>query len=92
MSTVIQIEQLRARARRLRALADLIASSPATSIYGLAGPQTWVGPTAQSCFDALLSMSRQLEANRQALCDSARSFDRHADELERNPPLLTMVS
>ena len=92
MSTATQIEQLRARARDLRSTANLIACSPAMSVYGLAGPETWVGPTAQSCFDALLRLSRELNANRQAMCDSARSFERRADELERHPPVLPRVS
>jgi hypothetical protein len=73
-------------------MANMIACSPAISIYRFAGPETWVGPTAQACFDALVALSGQLEAQRQSLCDMAHSFDRQADDLQPRPPVLMTVS
>ena len=53
-------------------------------MYSLAGPETWVGPTAQACFDALIAVRRQLETQQQSLGDTARRLDRQADELEQS--------
>lgn len=92
MSTATQIEQLRARAQHLRSVSSMIACSRAVTVYRLAGPDTWVGPTAQRCFDTLVGVSRQLAAHQQSLCETARSFDRRADELERRPPIAATVS
>ncbi len=86
MSTAAHVEQLRSRARHLRALSTTIAASKALTVYTLAGPDTWVGPTAQSCFDTLVDLRRQLQTHQQSLCDTARGFERRADELERHPP------
>lgn len=92
MSTSAQVDQLRARARHLRSLSGKIGASHALSVHGLAGPDTWVGPTPQSCYDALLAIRRQLQAQQQSLNGTARSFDRRADELESQPPAPRMVS
>ena len=56
MSTATQAEQLRARARHVRNVSSTISSSRALTVYRLAGPETWVGPTAQACLDALLTV------------------------------------
>jgi hypothetical protein len=92
MSNAPQIARLRDRAQHLRSVSNMIASSPAVSIYRLAGPETWVGPTAKACFDALVSLSGQLEVQRQVLCEIARSFDRQADDLQPRLPIRTTVS
>ena len=92
MSNTPQIAHLRDRAQHLRTMATMIASTPAISIYRYAGPDTWVGPTAQACLDALVALSSQLEAHRQSLCDKASGLDREADDLQLRLPILTMVS
>ena len=92
MSIAAQIEQLRARARHLRALSGSIGTTRALTVYNLAGPDTWVGPTAQSCYDTLVVLRRQLQTHQQSLCDTARGLERRADELERHPLSLVRVS
>jgi hypothetical protein len=57
-----------------------------------AGPETWVGPTAQSCYDALLAVRRQLQSNQQTLTDTARRLERQADAIEQQPTILKLVS
>ena len=84
MSTATQIEQLRDRARHVRTVSSAIATSSALTVYRLAGPETWVGPTAQACLDALLTVRRQLQTQQQSLVDTARRLDRQADELEQS--------
>ena len=88
MSTASHITELRASAKNLRAMSSLVAASRALTVYTLAGPETWVGPTAQSCFDALVGLRRQLQAELQSLGDTARMLERRADELEQRPVLL----
>ncbi len=92
MSTATQVEQLRARARHLRSTAATIGSSRALTIYSLAGPDTWIGPTPQACHDALLAMRRQLQTNRQFLDDAARGLERRADQLAQQPVVAALVS
>ena len=88
MTTAIRVAELRTSAKNLRTMSSLIAASRALTVYTLAGPETWVGPTAQSCFDALIALRRQLQAELSALGDTARILDRRADELEQHPVLL----
>lgn len=92
MSTATQVEHLRNRARGLRSATDAIGASRALTVYSLAGPGTWVGPTAQACQDALLALRRQLQANQQSLADAARLLERRADALEQQPPVTGLVS
>ena len=92
MSTMIQAEKLRATAGRLRSVATKIGACRALTVYNLAGPETWVGPTAQSCYDALLAVRRQLQANEQTLIDSARRLERQAEAIEQQPTVLKLVS
>ena len=87
-----QAEKLRATAGRLRSVSTQIGASRALTVYNLAGPETWVGPTAQSCYDALLAVRRQLQANQQALIDSARHLERQAEAIEQQPTVLKLVS
>jgi hypothetical protein len=91
MST-IQVERLRATAGRLRSVSTQIGTSRAVTVYNLAGPETWIGPTAQSCYDALLAVRRQLEANQQTLIDSARRLERQAEAIEQQQTILKLVS
>jgi len=88
MTTAIRVAELRTSAKNLRTMSSLIAASRALTVYTLAGPETWVGPTAQSCFDALIALRRQLQAQLNTLGDTARILDRRADELEQHPVLL----
>lgn len=88
MSTSPQVEQLRTRARQLRSLSGSIGNSRALTVYTLAGPDTWVGPTPRSCSDALVAVRRQLQANQQSLVDLARGLDRRADQLEQQLPIV----
>jgi len=92
MSNTVQIQQLRSTAHNLRSLSKSIGRSRALTVWSLAGPDTWIGPTAQSCYDQLLTVRRQLLTDQQTLVDSAGRFERRADELEQLPPVLRMVS
>lgn len=92
MSTSANAEQLRASAKYLRVLAGKIGASRALTVHNLAGPDTWVGPTPQSCLDALLAVRRQLQSEQQALIDTARAYERRADEIDRSTPYSKVVS
>lgn len=73
-------------------MAGLIGASRALTVYGLAGPDTWSGPTALSCQDALRTLRRQLQANQQSLSDAARGLERRADLVEKQPPIIGLAS
>ena len=92
MSTTVQVEKLRATATRLRSVSARIGASRALTVYSLAGPETWVGPTATSCFEAFLAVRRQLEADQRTLTDTARRLERQADAIEQQPMILKMMS
>ncbi len=92
MSTTNQAQTLRATAGRLRSVSTQIGASRALTVYNLAGPETWLGPTAQACHDALLVIRRELEANQQMLTDTARRLERQADAIEQQPTILKLVS
>ena len=92
MSTAGQIQQLRSTAAHLRSISGSIASSRALTVYSLAGPETWIGPTPQSCYDHLLSVRRQLQSNQQSLSDTARHLDRQAMALEAQTSITGLVS
>jgi hypothetical protein len=76
----------------LRSVSATIDASRALTVYSLAGPDTWIGPTAEACRDALLALRRQLQASQQSLSDAARCLERRADALEQQPPVLGLVS
>jgi len=90
MSTTVQIQQLRNTAHHLRLLSRAINRSRALTVHALAGPDTWIGPTAQSCYDQLLTVRRQLLNGQQTLIDTAGQIERRADELEQRPALVTV--
>jgi hypothetical protein len=92
MSTLLQVEQLRTRANRLRLLGRGISRSRALTVYTLAGPDTWVGPTPKSCEEALRTVRQQLQAGQQSLLDAAHVLERRADELDLQPPITRLVS
>jgi len=85
MSNPQQVEQLRATARHLYSIAGLIGGSRALNVHTLAGPDTWVGPTADACSDTLLALRRQLITNQQTMNETARRLERRADVLEQHP-------
>jgi len=87
MSTTVEIQQLRNSAHLLRSLSKSIGRSRALTVHSLAGPDTWIGPTAQSCYEQLLAMRRQLATNQLSLVDTAGRLDRRGDELEQLPVL-----
>jgi hypothetical protein len=92
MSTAAQVELLRVRATCLRAVSNAIGASRALVVHTLAGPDTWVGPTPQSCYDALLAIRRHLQTHQQTLIGTARAFERRADELAQQTPVPNIVS
>jgi hypothetical protein len=92
MSSASQVEQLRARARHLRAVSGLIGASRSLTVYNLAGSDTWVGPTPHACAEALLTLRRRLQTGQLALTDAARGLDRRADVIERQPPSAGLAS
>ena len=92
MSATGQIQQLRSTAAHLRSLSGLIAGSRALTVYSLAGPETWIGPTPQSCYDDLLSVRRQLQSNQRTLTDAARHLDRQAMALEEQSSIAALAS
>ncbi len=92
MSTTPHVEQLRASARHLRSLAVAIGASRALTVYRLAGTDTWVGPTQLACYEALVSLRRQLQSSQQALTDAAHRIDRRADAIALQPPGLGLAS
>ncbi len=92
MSTAGQIQQLRSTAAHLRSVSGSIASSRALTVYSLAGPETWIGPTPQSCYDDLLTVRRQLQSNQEALADTARHLDRQAMALEAQAQIAGLAS
>jgi hypothetical protein len=85
MSTATEVEQLRATARHLHSVSKMIGSSRALTVHNLAGTDTWVGPTPQACYDALLALRRQLLGSQQTLTDTAHRLERRADVLEQQP-------
>ncbi|MGZ4680286.1 MAG: hypothetical protein ACXV5U_04265 [Ilumatobacteraceae bacterium] len=92
MSTAIQVAQLRTSASNLRMVSQVIGAGRALTAFSSAGPETWVGPTAQSCFDALFELRRQLQAQQQSLEDTARILERRAAQLEQRATVLVKVS
>ncbi len=92
MSATGQIQQLRSTAAHLRSLSELIAGSPALTVYSLAGVETWIGPTPQLCYDQLLTIRRQLQWNQQSLTDTARHLDRQAIALEEQSSIVGLAS
>lgn len=92
MSTATQVEQLRVSAQHLRSVSTMIGSSRALTVHTLAGPDTWVGPTAEACYAALLALRGQLQSNQQTLIESARRLERRADVLEQSPHVIGSVS
>ena len=91
MSTTGQVEQLRATARHLRSVAGMIGTSRALTVHSLAGPDTWIGPTPQSCYDELLGVRRHLQANQQTLSDTARRLEQQAHVLEQQLTMQRLV-
>ena len=75
-------EQLRVRARALRALAQTIEDCDATTLYRRAGIETWIGPTPQRCLDDLIAARTQLQRSAQDLRDAAHRLDARAVQID----------
>jgi hypothetical protein len=86
MSTSPHIEHLRTTALHLRAVARAIGNSRALTVYSLAGADTWEGPTPQACYDALVTLRRQLQTSQQAMADAAHRMERQAEALALQSP------
>ncbi|MEO7372254.1 MAG: hypothetical protein ABIZ69_15410 [Ilumatobacteraceae bacterium] len=91
MSTIAQVNQLRATANHLRSLAGRIGESRALTAYGLADTDTWVGTTQQVSYSELVAVRRSLQANQQELTDTANHLERQAEVLEQQAPILKAV-
>lgn len=79
--------QLRGRARALRRLATELERTPAMSLDGDAGPDTWRMPRAELCVALLRSNQQQLHHHAEELRWLAYRLDCRALELETAAPL-----
>lgn len=75
-------EQLRGRARALRALARAIDDCGATTLYRRAGVDTWIGPTPQRCLDDLVAARTQLQRSAEELRGAAYRLDVRAQQVD----------
>jgi FtsZ-interacting cell division protein YlmF len=82
MSTTPASQQLRSRADSLRKLSAKISKSPALTVCSGAGPDTWVGPTPDRCYEALKTIKDQLKKQQSTLIDSAALLEKQAERIE----------
>ena len=75
-------DQLRRRAETLHGTAAALQQLTALGLHLLAGPETWVGPSPQSCLQDLCTRRNLLLAEADALEAEARRFRRVADEID----------
>jgi hypothetical protein len=87
MSTTPQSQQLRARAAGLRNLSAKIGKSPALTVCSGAGPDTWVGPTPDRCYEALKTIKDQLKKQQSTLLDNAALLEQRATNIENLIPV-----
>lgn len=78
-------EAQRARATTLRGLATTMERAELTDLAGLAGPDTWHGPLADQCRDALRTMRGRFFASASGLRVAAAALERAADDLIAQP-------
>lgn len=84
-------EALRRRAAVLRALARRIGSLRVLDLHRAAGPDTWVGPSAQHCLDELIAQRARLLDAADRLRVTAARFERAAADLEARSTALPGV-
>jgi hypothetical protein len=73
---------LRRRAQTLRALASTVQHLRVLTLHLAAGPDTWIGPSAQRCADELRTTRGALLTCADELVSAARWLERQADELD----------
>ncbi len=56
-------------------------------MYSGAGPDTWVGPTPDRCYEALKSIKDQLKKQQSTLIDSAILLEQRASAIENQIPI-----
>ena len=66
----------------LHSTAGVLQQLTALDLHLLAGPDTWVGPSPQSCLHDLRTRRHLLLAEADALEAEARRFRRVADEID----------
>jgi len=75
-------EPLRARALALRNLAARLDRSGAHQLPGLAGVDTWLGPTPQRCHDDLQALRLGMIRSAEDVRHAAVRLEAAADELD----------
>jgi uncharacterized protein YukE len=81
MTTWNEVQQLQDRARALRSLARRVDGSIIRSLGGLAGPDTWEGPTASAFLDEWRRADRLVTDAVDDLHARANWLDQRADRL-----------
>ncbi|MCE9622731.1 MAG: hypothetical protein K8R99_10330 [Actinomycetia bacterium] len=76
------------RASNLRSLAQRLNAPRVLDCYRSAGSDTWVGPSPQSCDEALRRIPITLGAQADGLIIEARRLERLANELEARARLI----
>ena len=79
MTTDADAEQLRTRARSIRALAALVDDCGADRLATRAGLDTWIGPTAEQCRHDLERMRHTVRVAHEQLLVTARRLEAQAD-------------
>ena len=82
MPLPIDATELRRRAAALRGLARVIEELPLAELRRRAGPDTWVGPTADRCTAEMVALGRRCSGAADDLVRRARVLDRQADEVD----------
>ena len=82
MTTNQDASTLRARARRLRALAVELERTPAMALERFAGPETWRSPRADACAHELVADQTRILHAADELRWTALQFERFATDLE----------
>ncbi|MEP1122362.1 MAG: hypothetical protein ABJH68_00550 [Ilumatobacter sp.] len=75
-------DHARRRAAHLRTLASEMLHSPSMTLHTHSTVDTWHGPQAQACNQALAGAQRAVHLAIDDLLDRAWRLDRDADELE----------
>jgi hypothetical protein len=74
--------QLRQRAHDLRRAATHLGGCAANSLYRFSRDDTWIGPTARSCYDELVTMNTSLVNASDALRTAALRLEARADQAD----------
>jgi hypothetical protein len=82
MASTPTAAHLRYLAASLRRLSSLMSEVPVGGARSLAMADTWLGPAAGACHDALAHHERMITWHVDQLTGSARRLDREADQLD----------